>query len=89
MTCSAWPTGWLPPEPKLSDGIDRRLLGRRLRVLESHGLEDILANAREARAVPGRKSEANEAQWLQRLHACGLLRAQRLSTVSIANSTAR
>lgn len=44
-------------------------------VLESHGLEVILANAREARAVPGRKSDVNDAQWLQRLHACGLLRA--------------
>lgn len=44
-------------------------------VLESHGINVILANAREARAVPGRKSDVNDAQWLQRLHACGLLRA--------------
>jgi transposase len=44
-------------------------------ILESRGLEVILANAREARAVPGRKSDINDAQWLQRLHACGLLRA--------------
>ena len=44
-------------------------------VLEDRGLEVILANAREARAVPGRKSDVNDAQWLQRLHACGLLRA--------------
>lgn len=44
-------------------------------VLKSHGLEVVLANAREARAVPGRKSDVNDAQWLQRLHACGLLRA--------------
>lgn len=44
-------------------------------VLESNGLEVVLANAREARAVPGRKSDVNDAQWLQRLHACGLLRA--------------
>jgi transposase len=43
-------------------------------VLEARGLEVILANAREARAVPGRKSDVNDAQWLQRLHACGLLR---------------
>ena len=35
----------------------------------------VLANAREARAVPGRKSDVNDAQWLQRLHVCGLLRA--------------
>ena len=44
-------------------------------VLESAGLEVVVANAREARAVPGRKSDVNDAQWLQRLHACGLLRA--------------
>jgi transposase len=44
-------------------------------VLESRGIEVIVANAREARAVPGRKTDVNDAQWLQRLHACGLLRA--------------
>ena len=44
-------------------------------ILEDRGLEVIVANAREARAVPGRKSDVNDAQWLQRLHACGLLRA--------------
>lgn len=43
-------------------------------VLQSRGLQVIVANAREARAVPGRKSDVNDAQWLQRLHACGLLR---------------
>ena len=44
-------------------------------LLESRGLDVVLANAREARAVPGRKSDMNDAQWLQRRHACGLLRA--------------
>src|SRR6516225_3168211 len=44
-------------------------------VLEDRGLEVIVANARDARAVPGRKSDVNDSQWLQRLHACGLLRA--------------
>ena len=44
-------------------------------MLESAGIEVILANAREAHAVPGRKSDVNDAQWIQRLHACGLLRA--------------
>lgn len=28
-----------------------------------------------ARAAPGRKSDVNDPQWMQRLHACGLLRA--------------
>lgn len=44
-------------------------------VLESAGLDVVVANARETRSVPGRKSDINDAQWLQRLHACGLLRA--------------
>lgn len=44
-------------------------------VLESAGIEVIVANARDAHSVPGRKSDVNDAQWLQRLHACGLLRA--------------
>jgi transposase len=44
-------------------------------VLEQRGLEVVLANARDARTVPGRKTDVNDAQWLQRLHACGLLRA--------------
>lgn len=44
-------------------------------ILERRGINVIVANAREARAVPGRKSDVNDAQWLQRLHACGLLRA--------------
>lgn len=44
-------------------------------ILETHGLQVILANARDARAVPRRKTDVNDAQWIQRLHACGLLRA--------------
>ena len=73
---SAWPTGscrwasrrwrWNPPA---CTGC------RCTRCWKSRGIEVIVANAREARAVPGRKSDVNDAQWLQRLHACGLLRA--------------
>jgi transposase len=44
-------------------------------ILETRGIDVIVANARDARSVPGRKSDVNDAQWLQRLHACGLLRA--------------
>jgi transposase len=36
-------------------------------VLDSAGLDVIVANARETRSVPGRKSDINDAQWLQRL----------------------
>ena len=44
-------------------------------ILEQRGIEAVLANARDTRSVPGRKSDVNDAQWIQRLHACGLLRA--------------
>ncbi|MGH8110597.1 MAG: IS110 family transposase [Rhodanobacteraceae bacterium] len=53
-------------------------------ILEQHGLEVVVANARDARMVPGRKSDVNDAQWLQRLHACGLLRPSFRPSGSIA-----
>ena len=34
-----------------------------------------LVNARDAKHVPGRKTDVSDAQWLQRLHSFGLLRA--------------
>lgn len=53
-------------------------------ILEDRGLMVILANARNCKSVPGRKSDVNDAQWLQRLHACGLLRASFRPTRDIA-----
>ena len=44
-------------------------------ILEEKGFEVLLVNARDAKAVPGRKTDVNDAQWLQRLHQFGLLRA--------------
>lgn len=44
-------------------------------ILEASGFEVILVNARDAKQVPGRKTDINDAQWLQKLHAYGLLRA--------------
>ena len=41
----------------------------------SVALEVILVNARDAKHVPGRKTDISDAQWLQRLHEYGLLRA--------------
>ena len=42
-------------------------------VLEQHGLEVFLVNARHTKNVPGRKSDIQECQWLLKLHAFGLL----------------
>lgn len=44
-------------------------------ILQEYGFDVVLANARETRSVPGRKTDVNDAQWIQKLHACGLLRA--------------
>lgn len=49
-------------------------------VLEEYGLDVVLSNARDTRSVPGRKTDVNDAQWIQRLHACGLLKASFRST---------
>jgi transposase len=44
-------------------------------LLEQRGIRPYLVNARHVKTVPGRKSDWNDAQWLQKLHALGLLRA--------------
>lgn len=43
-------------------------------ILESRGFEVILANAAHLKNVPGRKSDVQDCQWIQRLHSNGLLR---------------
>jgi hypothetical protein len=42
-------------------------------ILEARGLEVLLVNAHHVKAVPGRKTDVNDAQWLQQLHSYGLL----------------
>jgi transposase len=44
-------------------------------VLEQRGFEVWVVNARDAKHVPGRKTDVSDASWLQRLHEFGLLRA--------------
>lgn len=41
--------------------------------LQSNGIEVILADARQLRRVPGRKTDAIDCEWIQLLHSCGLL----------------
>ena len=45
-------------------------------ILEARGFEVCLINAKQASSIAGRsKTDVCDAQWLQYLHACGLLRA--------------
>jgi len=44
-------------------------------ILEDHGFRVWLVNARHVKNVPGRKTDVADCQWLQYLHAVGLLRA--------------
>jgi transposase len=43
-------------------------------ILDQRGFEVLLVNARDTKHVPGRKTDVSDAQWLQRLHAYGLVR---------------
>jgi transposase len=44
------------------------------KILDQRGFEVLLVNARDTKHVPGRKTDVSDAQWLQRLHAYGLVR---------------
>lgn len=44
-------------------------------ILLDFGIEVYLVNAYHVKNVPGRKSDINDAQWLQQLHSFGLLRS--------------
>src|SRR3954470_16580222 len=44
-------------------------------VLDQRGFDVALVNARDAKHVPGRKTDVSDAQWLRQLHEYGLLRA--------------
>lgn len=43
-------------------------------ILEEHGIEVFLVNARDTKNLPGRKTDVQESQWLLKLHTYGLLR---------------
>ena len=42
-------------------------------ILQQHGMEVYLVNARHTKNLPGRKSDIAECQWLLKLHTFGLL----------------
>ena len=43
-------------------------------LLEESGIEVCLVNARHVKGMPGRRTDVQDAAWLQQLHAAGLLR---------------
>jgi transposase len=43
-------------------------------VLESHGIEVCVTDARATKQVAGRKSDVSDCQWIQQLHSYGLLK---------------
>jgi transposase len=45
-----------------------------MQILEDRGLEVFLVNAKHVKNVPGRRTDVSDCQWLQYLHAVGLLR---------------
>ena len=44
-------------------------------LLEGYGFEVCLVNAKHVKNVTGRKDDESDAEWIQKLHSCGLLRA--------------
>ncbi|TKT85984.1 IS110 family transposase [Dyadobacter frigoris] len=42
-------------------------------MLVQNGFEVYLVNARQTRNITGKKTDESDAQWIQRLHSCGLL----------------
>lgn len=53
-------------------------------ILEQHGFEVVLVNARYAKNVPGRKTDVSDASWLRQLHSYGLLRGSFRPSAQIA-----
>ena len=57
------------------DGGDWRLLAAGMEDIERGEFELILANAAHIKAVPGRKTDMNDAMWIADLAAFGLIKA--------------
>ena len=54
-------------------------------ILIKDGIAVDLVNARHVNSVPGRKSDINDAQWLQQFHSYGCLRGSILPRGSLAH----
>ena len=53
-------------------------------ILEDHGIEVYLVNARDTKNLPGRKTDVQESQWLLKLHTYGLERNRIVIRLSMA-----
>lgn len=53
-------------------------------ILEEMGFMVIVVNARQIKQTPGRKSDVQDCQWIQRLHSYGLLHASFRPTADMA-----
>jgi transposase len=53
-------------------------------ILEQHGFEVIVVNARYAKNAPGRKTDVSDASWLRPLHSYGLLHGSFRPSTGIA-----
>ncbi len=51
--------------------------------LQAANIDVCLVNARHVKGVPGRKTDVQDAQWLQQLHTAGLLNASFVTDISI------
>ena len=54
-------------------------------VLLDHGFEVSLVNAKHVKNVTGRKTDMDDAQWIQKLHSCGLLKSSFLPDAATEN----
>jgi transposase len=53
-------------------------------LLEARGLQAVLVNAHHLKIVPGRKSDVQDCQWIQRLHTYGLLQGSFRPTAELS-----
>ena len=57
-------------------------------IVAQAGIDVILVNAYYLKTVPGRKTDVKDCQWIQQLHAYGLLRACKEITAHFSNAKA-
>lgn len=50
-------------------------MGHIISVLQEYGFEVYLVNAKHVKNATGRKDDESDAEWIQKLHSCGLLSA--------------